>query len=122
MWARRRAIGKGDAEVNKAVQALKQHIAFYASTRTYHGVLEHHGWNDLGAELHRLSREGKWTELPKLLTDEMIEEWAIIATFDELAAKLEARCTGIFTTLLLDLPARLRADKDRVQDIVRTLQ
>ena len=115
------AIGKNEAEVSKAKTALKQHIAFYASTRTYHGVLEHHGWQDLGAELHQLSKEGKWTELPKLITDEMLEEWAIIATYDDFAKKVKQRCDGLFSTVLLDLPPALRADDDRVKTIVAEL-
>ncbi len=115
------AIGKDEGEVMKAKQALKQHIAFYASTRTYHGVLEHHGWKDLGTQLHQLSKEGKWTELPKLITDKMLEEWAIIATYDDLAKKVKQRCAGLFTTVLLDLPPKLRADEDRVRTIVREL-
>jgi probable F420-dependent oxidoreductase len=115
------AIGQDEAEVRTAMTALKQHISFYASTRTYHGVLEHHGWQDLGGELHRLSKEGKWTELPKLITDEMLEEWAVIATYDDLANKLTERCKGLFSTLLLDLPAKLRSDEDRVKSIVAEL-
>lgn len=115
------AIGADEAEVKAAMQALKQHIAFYASTRTYHGVLEHHGWQDLGGQLHQLSKEGKWTDLPKLITDDMLEEWAVIATYDDLAGKLAERCRGLFSTLLLDLPAKLRRDEDRVKSIVAEL-
>lgn len=115
------ATGATEADVEKAKQALKQHVAFYASTRTYHTVLAHHGWEDLGAELHTLSKEGKWQELPKLLTDDMLAEWAVIATHDRLAAEVRARCEGIFSTVLLDLPGNLARDEDRVQDIVRSL-
>src|SRR6185369_13241386 len=75
------AVGANEEEVEKAKQALKQHVAFYASTRTYHTVLAHHGWEDIGLQLHRLSREGKWQELPKLITDAMLDEWAVIATY-----------------------------------------
>ena len=116
------AVGPDDEAVARARNALKQHIAFYASTRTYHTVLEYHGWQDIGTQLHQLSREGKWTELPGLITDDMLEEWAVIATFDELAARVNERCTGIFDTVLLDLPPRLRADHDRVSQLVRDLQ
>lgn len=115
------ATGATEADVEKAKQALKQHVAFYASTRTYHTVLAHHGWEDLGAELHKLSKEGKWQELPKLLTDDMLAEWAVIATHDRLAAEVRARCEGIFSTVLLDLPGTLARDEDRVRDIVRSL-
>ncbi|TFH20376.1 MAG: TIGR03617 family F420-dependent LLM class oxidoreductase [Myxococcales bacterium] len=116
------AIGADEEAVAKARQAVKQHIAFYASTRTYHTVLEHHGWQDVGAKLHQPSREGKWTELPAQITDDMLDEWAVSATFDELAARVRERCTGIFDTVLLDLPPKLMAEEDRVSGIVRALQ
>ena len=115
------AIGRDQKEVEAAKRALKQHISFYASTRTYHGVLEHHGWQDLGAQLHQLSKEGKWTELPKLITDDMLEEWAIIATYDDFAKAVKRRCNGLFSTVLLDLPPGLRSDEDRVKSIVAEL-
>jgi alkanesulfonate monooxygenase SsuD/methylene tetrahydromethanopterin reductase-like flavin-dependent oxidoreductase (luciferase family) len=115
------AVGKDEEGVKKAMQGLKQHVAFYASTRTYHTVLEHHGWQDVGMELHRLSKEGKWTELPKQISDEMLEEWAIISTYDKLAETVIERCTGIYDTVLLDLPPGIRDDRDRVKDIVAKL-
>lgn len=115
------ATGATEAEVEKATRALKQHVAFYASTRTYHTVLAHHGWEDVGAQLHQLSREGKWQELPTLITDDMLAEWAVIATHDRLADAVRARCEGIFTTVLLDLPGALARDEDRVRGIVADL-
>lgn len=115
------AVGANEAEVEKAKTALKQHVAFYASTRTYHTVLAHHGWEDIGAQLHRLSREGKWQELPQLVTDDMLAEWAIIATYDQLADEVRKRCDGVYSTVLLDLPGALARDEDRVRSIVRAL-
>ena len=115
------AIGRDQKEVEAAKRALKQHISFYASTRTYHGVLEFHGWEDVGQKLHQLSREGKWTEMPALITDDMLAEWAVIATYDQLAANVAERCRGVFSTVLLDLPPRLREDEVRMRAIVQAL-
>jgi probable F420-dependent oxidoreductase len=116
------AIAPNAEGVDAAKQALKQHIAFYASTPTYHAVLEHHGWLDVGRELHRLSREGKWTAMPDLISDAMLEEWAIVGTRDEMVGKLRERCTGVFTTLVLDLEAELRRDEDWLAGVVAELQ
>jgi len=115
------ATGATEGDVVKAMGALKQHIAFYASTRTYHTVLRFHGWEEIGLQLHQLVRDGKWQELPKLITDEMLAEWAVIATYDRLAAVVRARCDGIFSTVLLDLPGALARDEDRVRSIVQSL-
>lgn len=115
------AIAKDEEGIEAAKRALKQHIAFYASTRTYHAVLEFHGWLDAGIALHQMSREGRWKEMPGQISDEMLEEWAIIGTCDELAAKLKERCSEIFSTVLLDLTPQLRRDEAWVAEIVDAL-
>lgn len=116
------AVGEDEAEVARARQAIKQHIAFYASTRTYHAVLEYHDWLDVGAALHALSKAGKWTEMPDQISDEMLDEWAIVATYDELPRRLQERAHGVFDTVLLDLPAKARDDRDRLREIVEAVR
>jgi probable F420-dependent oxidoreductase len=115
------ALGETEADVARAMQKLKQHVAFYASTRTYHTVLARHGWESVGRELHQLSRDGKWGAMASLISDDMLREWAIVATWDRLAAEVKRRCAGIFTTVLLDLPAGFRDDDGRVRALVADL-
>ena len=115
------ALGRDESELAKKREAVKQQISFYASTRTYTAPLEHHGWEDAGAELHRLSKEGKWTEMPAVITDDMLDEWAVSATWDDLADRLTERCAGIYDTILLDLPAALSREEDRVAEILAKL-
>ncbi len=116
------AIGENDTEVEAAKRAQKQRIAFYASTRTYHAVLEFHGWTDVGMKLHQLSVEGKWQEMAGVISDEMLEEFAIVGRYDELVPKLKERCGSIFSTVLLDLPPGLREDEERVREIIQALR
>ncbi len=116
------AVADDEQGLRKAMDALKQQIAFYASTRTYHSVLEFHGWQDTGVELHKLSVEGKWAQMPALISDEMLDEWAVVATRDEFASKTKQRCEGIFDTVLLDLPAAFRTDDDWVAETVSLLK
>jgi probable F420-dependent oxidoreductase len=105
-----------------AKAAVRQRIAFYASTRTYHSVLEFHGWGDVGRELHRLSLEGKWREMPGLVSDEMLEHFAIVAIGDELAPKLKQGSEGIFTTILLDGAPALQKDQAWLRRTIAELQ
>ncbi len=116
------AIAKDASGLEAAKAALKQHIAFYASTPTYHSVLEFHGWEEVGSELHRMSREGRWKEMPNAISDEMLDEWAIVGTCDEFASRMIDRCSEVFTTVLLDLDPGLRSDEDWVAKTVSTLQ
>jgi probable F420-dependent oxidoreductase len=115
-------LAKDEEGVRAAMEDQKQHIAFYASTPTYHSVLEHHDWLDTAEQLHRMTRAGKWTELATCISDDMLEEWAIISTWDDFPSKCRARCDGIFDTVLLDLPPEARAEEDFVRSTVSALQ
>jgi hypothetical protein len=76
----------------------------------------------MGEELHRLSLEGRWREMPALIGDEMLEEFAVVAIGDELVPKLKERSQGIFTTLLLDGASALQEDEDWLRATIRGLQ
>jgi probable F420-dependent oxidoreductase len=115
-------IGADEEEVEAAKRNAKQHVAIYASTRTYHSVLEHHGWQDIGAKLHRLSREGKWAEMFSAISDEMLAEFAVIATYDEFVAEYERRCGDLFSSVLLDLPGSIWKRRDAVAEMVAGLR
>ena len=102
----------GDSEESLASsrQAIKQQIAFYGSTPAYRPVLEMHGWGELQTELTRMSKAGKWVEMGTLITDEMLEEFAVIAERAKVADALVARYgdvvdnwMGTFTTSDPDL-------------------
>ena len=116
------AVARDEAGVEAAKLDLKQHIAFYASTPTYHSVLEFHGWMDAAAELHRLSREGQWKALPGVISDAMLDEWAIVATADEFVDRVKERCGDLYSTILLDLPPSLRSDDDWLSEAVAGLK
>lgn len=116
------AVARDETGVEGARRDLKQHIAFYASTPTYHSVLEFHGWTDVAGALHRLSREGRWKDMPDVITDAMLDEWAIVATADRFVDAVKARCDGLFGTVLLDLPADLRGDDDWLRETVARLR
>jgi len=116
------ALARDESGLEAAKLDLKQHIAFYASTPTYHSVLEFHGWMDVARDLHGLSREGRWKQMPECISDEMLAEWAIVGTRDQLVEKVKARCSGLFSTVLLDLPGWLRGDDDWLRETIARLQ
>jgi alkanesulfonate monooxygenase SsuD/methylene tetrahydromethanopterin reductase-like flavin-dependent oxidoreductase (luciferase family) len=107
--------GKNEEEVEKAKAPVRQQLSFYASTRAYHPVLEVHGWQDAGQQLFRLSMEGKWGEMANMMTDEMLEEMAIIGTYDQIADKLKSRYArrGHHARLRLRRPHRRAAGSPR---------
>ncbi len=116
------ALGRDEKEISAAKNALRQRISFYASTRTYHSVLDFHGWTDIGLQLHDLSVQGKWQEMPRLITDDMLEEWAIIGTPEQLGPQVRQRCGDVFSSIMLDLPQSVRSDEAEIKRILTSLR
>jgi probable F420-dependent oxidoreductase len=114
--------GKNEEEVEKAKAPVRQQLSFYASTRAYHPVLEVHGWQDLGQELFRLSMEGKWGDMANAMTDEMLEEFAVIGTYDQLADRLKQRYAGLVTTLDFGFGVRTPEQHEALAAIVQELK
>jgi probable F420-dependent oxidoreductase len=78
--------GTDEKEMAASAAAARERIAFYASTPSYRGVLELHGWGDLQTSLNTLARQGKWQEMGGLIDDGMLAEFAVIAPLGELPA------------------------------------
>ena len=79
--------GETEEERDRQREEVRRRIAFYGSTRTYHDVLEHHGWKSVGEELHELSKDQAWDEMTDLVSDEMVATFALDAEPDELRAE-----------------------------------
>ena len=114
--------GKNEEEVERAKAPIRQQLSFYASTRAYHPVLEVHGWQETGDRLFRLSMEGKWAEMAAGITDEMLEQFAIIGTYDELVPKIKERYAGVVSTLDFGFGIRTPEDHERLAFIVQELK
>jgi Luciferase-like monooxygenase len=83
--------GTNEEELERARQGTKQQIAFYGSTPAYRGVLELHGWGDLQGDLNRLSKQGDWVAMGDLVTDEILETFAVVAEPEDVPRRLLAR-------------------------------
>ena len=115
------AAGRNKAEVEAAKGNVRMNIAFYGSTRTYFPVLEVHGLLDLGQRLYQLSLEGKWAEMMALVSDEMLEEFAIVGTYDEVVPRLQQRWSGILTSVIVSLPRETPEDERLTRAAIETL-
>jgi probable F420-dependent oxidoreductase len=83
--------GNDQHEMNTAADATRQQIAFYGSTPAYSGVLELHGWDDLHGQLNSLSKQGKWVEMGSLITDEILNTFAVVGPPNNVAGELHRR-------------------------------
>jgi len=99
------ATGPDEAAVAEALERIRYRVAFYGSTRSYRGVLETHGAEELGNELHDMSKSGRWKEMAARVPDDLLREFAAVATYDRLADAVTERFGGITDSITLDFPA-----------------
>ncbi len=93
-------------------EQVREQIAFYASTPTYRPVLAVHGWEEVGSRLSELARRGRWSELPGVVPDDMVEAFALVGGWDELADRLRERYAGVLDRVALYRPFGDPADDD----------
>lgn len=98
------ATGPTREAVAKEVEHARWSLAFYGSTRTYTTVWAQHGWEQTGAKLHELSVTNGWDRMPGLVTDEMVNTFAAVGTYEEIGDKILERFGGFATSVALPLP------------------
>ena len=115
-------LGATEAERAKNAEAVRQQIAFYASTRTYEPVLASHGWEGILPELHRKSVAGDWKGMAGLITDEMLDAIAVSGTAETIGGKLRERYAGLLDRIALYQPYEATMDDSRNTALVRSLK
>jgi probable F420-dependent oxidoreductase len=123
---------RGDIQLSSAIfvatnvaerEMARRQISFYASTPTYRPVLEIHGWGEAGEALSAKAARGRWAEMPDQISDEMLDEVAVIAdNDDELPARLKERYTGLLDRITLYTPFEPGQGTMRWRAIVRALK
>lgn len=98
------ATGRTEEQLAAAVTAVRERVAFYASTPAYRPILEFHGWGDLQDELHRLSTGQHWQEMGRLIDDEVLEAFAVVGEPAAAGRAVRARFAGLLDRVTVTLP------------------
>jgi probable F420-dependent oxidoreductase len=85
------AAGDTDEALQTAIATIRGQIAFYASTPAYKPLLDCHDWGHLQPELQQMTRENRWDLMNELVSDEMLNTFAITGHTSEIADKIIAR-------------------------------
>lgn len=83
---------------------VRNQIAFYSSTPSYRPVLECHGWAAVGEQLSQLAAQQRWGEMPALISDEMLQAFAVEAAPEALGLALRDRFDGLLDRVSLYIP------------------
>jgi probable F420-dependent oxidoreductase len=100
--------------------AVRSQLAFYASTPAYRPVLELHGWGELQTVAKQLTREGRWQEMGALITDEILDTFALVSEdIAQVPALLLQRYGGLADTWLCTVET---GDRDLQKQLVAAVQ
>jgi alkanesulfonate monooxygenase SsuD/methylene tetrahydromethanopterin reductase-like flavin-dependent oxidoreductase (luciferase family) len=96
--------GPDDLAVAAGMEVVRRRIGFYGSTRTYLPILALHGLQDLGLKLHRMSVEGRWSEMAAQVPDDVVRIFAACSTYRDIARAIEPRYRGAADSIDLEFP------------------
>lgn len=103
-------------------EAARAQISFYASTPSYRPVLDLHGWGATGEPLSALAARGKWDEMPRLISDEMLETLAVVGTWESVAGQIRARYAGLLDRVGFYRPFQPGVDEARWQSVIAQIK
>ncbi|MGH7821148.1 MAG: LLM class flavin-dependent oxidoreductase [Candidatus Binatia bacterium] len=88
----------------QALREAKGQIAFYATARSYEGILDLHGWQEAKAGIYEAFKTFDFGKMASFVSDEMVAEIAVTGTPDECRQKLR-KWEGLIDTPLLYSPS-----------------
>lgn len=88
------ACGRDAAEQAAADEGARWLVGFYGSTPAYEPVLAAEGRAEIHPELRRLSREGRWDEMSRLIDDDLLDAIVLRGDPDRVADRVRERFAG----------------------------
>jgi hypothetical protein len=58
-------------------------------------VLDHHGWGSIADDLADHARHGRWDAMAALVSDEMLDAFAVVSSASDARAALERHADGL---------------------------
>lgn len=115
------ATGRDAAAVARERARIRELLTFLYSTPTYWPTLDLFGWRDVGERLHRLTRDGKWSDMIGAVTDDMLAALVPQAPYDEIAAVVQRWYGDVATHVTFPVPDDA-ADDARAARAIAALQ
>lgn len=85
-------------------------LGFLFSTPAYWPSLELFGWQDTGPEIQKMTRTGRWKELPDMISDTMLDTFVPTGTYGDIADILRERYSGLGDIITFHMPEDTRDD------------
>lgn len=116
------ATARSENELVRKVRDARARIAFYASTPAYRAAFEHLGLGELADEAKRYSKAQDWEKLPGLISDDVLQQFAVSGTYEEIGRKLVERFRHIVTDVEFSIAVDSEADKETLRRLAAYVQ
>ena len=75
-------------------RSVREQLAFYMSTPAYRTIVDLHGWTGTAERLSNMARQGEWQAMGDLITDEMLDAYAVTGPWAALPGIVKQRYAG----------------------------
>jgi probable F420-dependent oxidoreductase len=108
-------MGDSRKEMDIMRERVREMVGFYGATSAYKRMFEAEGWEDTFIRLRDKSRNNEWDTMADEITDEMLDEFSVTGSYDEIPGLLKAKYGDMLDEVLIyfgepekDDPARWR--------------
>jgi probable F420-dependent oxidoreductase len=116
------ATAPDEESLQAKIRDIRARVAFYASTPAYRAAFEAHGLESLADELKLLSRAQRWEEMPSRISDDVLNRYACVGTYENIAAILKDRYSDIVTNVEFSIPVSTPEDGDILRGMISELR
>jgi probable F420-dependent oxidoreductase len=116
------ATAPDEERLQARIRDIRARVAFYASTPAYRPAFDIWGLDDLARHLSVLAREQRWEEMPDHIDDEVMDTFAVVGTYDEIADKILERYSGVLSQVGFSTTVETEDDAERLGKMVRRIQ
>lgn len=109
-------------ELEQKKRDVRARVAFYASTPAYRAAFEIWGLGELADELSVLSRAQRWEEMPQYVDDDMLDKYAVVGLYEEVADKIVDRFSGVLTHVGFSTTVETEKDAERLKKMIARVQ
>ena len=114
--------GHNEEDLESKIIEARNRISFYASTRSYAPVMEVHGWEDVHEKLYRMSIDGDWKNMGSCITDEILNQFAVIGTYDDIADKIKDRYGAYTDSIWFPMEVNNPEDADILKKVLADIK
>jgi probable F420-dependent oxidoreductase len=115
------ATGATTASVERAREQIRELLGFLYSTPAYWRCLDVFGWGEVGRTLHEHSLAGRWPEMSKALSDDMLDTLVPQGTYAEIAPILHRWYGGLADCITFPVP-EAEEDDELARAVIEALR